>query len=298
VAVFFPLPGNESLAAELARLTAGVAGEIEVRRFPDGETYVRAHSPVAGRHAIVVCTLARPDEKFLPLIFAARAIRDLGAASVRLVAPYLPYLRQDRIFQPGEALTSRYFAGLVSSAFDGLVTVDPHLHRYRSLGEVYGVEARVVRAAPLLAAWIAGHVERALVVGPDAESEQWVGEIAKLAGAPSAVFGKERLGDRAVRLALPDLSRWRGFRPVLVDDIVSSGTTLFEAASRLLEAGFPAPVCLAVHALFGDEAAVRLAKVSSEVLTTDTIVHRTNRFAVAPLIAEALGGALDRPEGA
>jgi ribose-phosphate pyrophosphokinase len=297
VAIFFPLPGNESLAAELARLTGGVPGEIEVRRFPDGETYVRAHSPVAGRHAILVCTLARPDEKFLPLIFAARAIRDLAAASVRLVAPYLPYLRQDRIFQPGEALTSLYFAGLVSNAFDGLVTVDPHLHRYRSLAEVYGVETRVVHAAPLLAAWIAGHVERPLVLGPDAESEQWVAEIARLAGAPSAVFGKARIGDRDIRLTMPDLARWRGFQPVLVDDIVSSGTTLFEAATRLLEAGFAAPACLAIHALFGDEVAVRLAKVSSLVSTTDTILHPTNRFAVAPLIARALGGPLDRPEG-
>jgi ribose-phosphate pyrophosphokinase len=296
VALFFPLPGNESLAAELARLTGGAAGDMEVRRFPDGETYVRVHSPVAGRHAIVVCTLARPDEKFLPLIFAARALRDLGAASVQLVAPYLPYLRQDRIFQPGEALTSRYFADSVSGAFDGLVTVDPHLHRYRRLGEVYGIETSVVHAAPLLAAWISGHVERPLVVGPDAESEQWVGEIAKLARAPFTVFGKARHGDRDIRLTLPDLERWRGLTPVLVDDIISSGTTLFEAASRLLEAGFPAPACLAVHALFGEEAAARLAKVSSEVVTTDTILHPTNGFAVAPLIARALGGAIE-PEG-
>ena len=66
----------------------------------------------------------------LPLIFAAATARELAAAKIGLVAPYLAYMRQDRRFNPGEAVTSRQVAGLLSSAFDWLVTVDPHLHRY------------------------------------------------------------------------------------------------------------------------------------------------------------------------
>src|SRR3546814_18312076 len=81
---------------------------------------MRLHSAVAGCDAAVVCTLARPDDQFLQLLFAARLLRESGARSVQLVAPYLAYMRQDRRFHDGEALTSRQFAQLLSAEFDGL----------------------------------------------------------------------------------------------------------------------------------------------------------------------------------
>lgn len=288
MAVFLPLPGNEKLAAELARLRQGECGALEVRRFPDGESYVRIASDMDGKDVVFVATLARPDEKFLPLIFAAETARRLGARTIRLVAPYLAYMRQDAVFRPGEALTSRHFADLLSAAIDGLVTVDPHLHRYRSLDEVYRCETRVVRAAPLLAAWISANVTRPLILGPDAESEQWVSEIAKLAGSPYSIFGKERHGDRDVRLALPDLTEWTGLQPVLVDDIVSSGATMLEAASRLRDEGFARPICIAVHALLGAEDAARLADATAQLVTADSVPHPSNRLVLAPLLAEAI----------
>jgi ribose-phosphate pyrophosphokinase len=199
-------------------------------------------------------------------------------------------MRQDQVFAPGESLSARYFADLLGSAFDRLVTVDPHLHRFHSLQQVYTIPTSVVHAAPILAAWIARNIERPLVLGPDVESEQWVSEIAASAGAPHAVFRKERLGDREVRLVLPDLGRWRGLRPVLVDDIISSGTTILAASSALAEAGFERPVCLAVHALFDEATGLRLGEVTSEIASVDTIGHPTNRFAIAPSIAESLLG--------
>ena len=288
MAVFLPMPGNEPLAAELARLTQGALGQLEVRHFPDGESYVRLVTQVAGAGVVIVCTLARPDDHVLPLIFAAGAARELGARRVRLVAPYLAYMRQDARFRSGEAVTSRHFAALLSNAFDGLVTVDPHLHRYRSLGEVYRIQTHVVQAAPVLAQWIAANVERPVLVGPDSESEQWVREIAGLAGAPWAVFQKERRGDADVALVAPDLGQYRGRRPVLVDDIVSSGATLRTAASALIAADFSPPVCVAVHALFGADAARRLAEVAERLVTTDSVPHPSNALSVAPLIAAAL----------
>src|SRR6185503_12811188 len=122
---------------------------------------------------IILCTLADPDAKFLPLIFAAATARELGAARVGLVAPYLAYMRQDRRFNPGEAVTSRYVAKLISGAFDWLVTVDPHLHRYGALGEIYTIPTRAIHAAPLMSDWIRRNVPDPLIVGPDSESEQW-----------------------------------------------------------------------------------------------------------------------------
>jgi ribose-phosphate pyrophosphokinase len=69
---------------------------------------------VAGRSVILLCSLARPNNRILPLLFAADAARDLGAGEVGLVAPYLAYMRQDRRFNPGEAITSQSFARLLS----------------------------------------------------------------------------------------------------------------------------------------------------------------------------------------
>jgi len=108
------LPGNEEFADGLCGALGGDRGGVAVRSFPDGETYFRHESHVAGRDVVLVCTLDRPDAKFLPLVFAAAAARNLGAASVGLAAPYLAYMRQDRAFNPGEAVTSEIFAKTLS----------------------------------------------------------------------------------------------------------------------------------------------------------------------------------------
>ena len=92
-----------------------------------------------------------------------------------------------RQFHAGEAVTSRTFARLVSSYADWIVTIDPHLHRYDTLNDIYGVPTRVVHAAPAVAEWIAAHVDRPVLVGPDAESDQWVSDVARRVGAPSVV---------------------------------------------------------------------------------------------------------------
>ena len=93
------------------------------------------------------------------------------------MAPHLPF-RQDERFHPGEAITSRTFAGPLSRHVDWLVTIAPHLNRYRSLTQIYSAPNQVVHAAPALAEWITAHVDRPLVVGPDEESTQWVTDVA------------------------------------------------------------------------------------------------------------------------
>ena len=137
--VVFSFPGNENLASALASQLGAERGTLELRHFPDGESYVRFRTPVERRHVILVCTLDRPDDKFLPLAFTAAAARDLGAMQVGLVSSYLAYMRQDRRFHKGEAVTSACFAELLSRQFDWLVTVDPHLHRRSSLSEIYSI---------------------------------------------------------------------------------------------------------------------------------------------------------------
>ncbi len=282
------MPGNEAFAQRLAACLGAAPARLEWRRFPDGESYVRLVDDVAGAHVVVVCTLADPDPQILSLIYAARTARDLGAVRLTLVAPYLSYMRQDKAFRKGEAVSSKYFAELISAHFDDLVTVDPHLHRYKDLSDIYTIPARALRAAPLIGAWVSGNVAQPLIVGPDEESEQWASEIADGCDAPFAVLRKQRSGDREVRVTLPDMSRWQGRQPVLVDDIASSGRTLIEAAQVLRAAGFPPPVCIVVHAVFAPGACRDLSQVAARIASTDTIAHDSNEISVAPLIREGL----------
>lgn len=282
------MPGNEQLAIDLARMTLGELGELELRKFPDGETYVRIISDVGGKDVYIVCTLAWPDTRFLALTFVAAAIKDLACRRLQLIAPYLAYMRQDRIFRPGEALTSRLFAQQLQQHFDGLITVDPHLHRHASLEEVYDISTRVVHAGPLLAAWIVENVADPIIIGPDAESAQWAEGIARDASAPWAVFNKKRHGDRLVQMAAADLGHLAGRTPVLVDDIISSGATMRVALRLLAAQGLPAAYCLAVHALCGAKTATSLRSHTAAFLTSNTVPNADAALDVAPLIGHEL----------
>jgi ribose-phosphate pyrophosphokinase len=294
--LLYALPGNEAFAARLCATLDFDLGEIESRQFPDGETYLRLKTSPAARQVGLVCTLDRPDTKFLPLVFAAATAKRLGAASVGLVAPYLCYLRQDKEFHPGEAITSATFGQILSGSIDWLVTVAPHLHRYASLNEVYAIPSRVVAAAPLLAAWIAANVVDPILIGPDSESEQWVAEVARIADAHFQVLTKERLGDRQVRVSLPDATTLRARTPVLVDDIISSAQTMLEAARQLRSLGGPPPVCVAVHALFADDSYRSLKDLAASVVTADTVLHPSNQVGVAPSVAKAVRELCEQPK--
>ena len=282
-----PLPGNEAIADVVATRLAAPLGRLDVRSFPDGETYLRFENEPAGMDVILVCSMDRPDPKFLPLVFAADTARDLGASRVVLVAPYLCYMRQDKRFHAGEAVTSVSFARLASAAFDGLVTLDPHLHRYRDLAEIYSVPAAVVHSAAPIAGWIARNEPKPLLLGPDIESEQWVSEVARLVDAPYRVLRKERLGDRKVKISMPDLREFREHTPVLIDDIVSSGRTMIEAAQQLQAQGLRAPTCIAVHALLTAEAYRSLKDVAAKIVSTNAVPHESNGIEISDRLAVA-----------
>jgi len=290
----FALPGNETLAAALAGKLDAVIGELVVRRFPDGETYLRFATPVAGCKVVLACSLHHPDEQAMPLLFAAATARELGAVAVGLVAPYLGYMRQDKRFNTGEAVTSALFAKMLSRHIDWLVTMDPHLHRWTSLDEIYSVPSTVVPAAPLLAEWIRAHVTAPVLIGPDAESEQWVSAVARDADAPHVVLEKTRRGDRDVSVSIPDPAVLRGRTPVLVDDIISTGRTMIAAARHALAQGLPAPVCLGVHAVFsGDAREALLAAGAARVVTTNTIPQDSGLIDVNAALAAAAADHLE-----
>jgi ribose-phosphate pyrophosphokinase len=291
--LLFSLDASTPLAESLVRSIELEPGKLERRQFPDGESYVRLLTPVTGRNVALLCALDRPDAKMLPLLFAADAAHSQGAASVGLVAPYLAYMRQDKAFKPGEAVTSLTCARLLSERFDWLVTVDPHLHRYPSLASLYSVPAIAASAVAPIAQWIRNHIAVPFLIGPDVESAQWVQEIASLADAPFTVFHKQRRGDRDVSIEDTEAPIPPGAVPVIVDDIASSARTMAEAVRLLKRRTEHAPVCIAVHALFAGDAYRKLLDAGpAAIVSTNTVSHPTNTVDVAEPIAAAIRAAL------
>lgn len=286
--VVIAMPDNEALASGIAGGIGAELGELAHRKFPDGETYLRFDTDVKLRNVIVCCTLNDPDRKSLSLLLAAAALRDLGAAKIGLVAPYLGYMRQDRRFKDGEAVTSTAFARLISSFFDWLVTVDPHLHRHKSLDEIYTIPSVVGHATPVLLGYLHKRPGNLFFVGPDEESEQWVASLARDARIPHVTLRKTRFGDRDVAVEFPDLAPFSGRMPVLVDDVISSGRTMEVASAELRRRGFAAPVCLATHGVLADGALARLVAAGATVITTNTIPGPTATLDIRPLLSEII----------
>jgi len=282
------LPGAGHLTHGLASHLGAPLAEVEVRHFPDGETYLRLIADPAGQDIILVDCLDRPDPKLIPLIFAAMTARDLGAKSVGLIAPYMPYFRQDIEFRHGESVSARHIGALLSSDFDWVVTLEPHLHRLSAMSDVFTIPGEAARATGPIADWIAANVEAPMLFGPDAESEQWVSAIAAACNAPYAVFPKTRLGDRSVTIDVPPGLDLKGRTPVVVDDILSSGTTVATLVKALVAAGGAAPVCIAVHGLFASGAEDLLkAAGAAQIVTTNAVAHRTNGIDISAPLAEA-----------
>ncbi|MFP4607753.1 MAG: ribose-phosphate diphosphokinase [Thiohalospira sp.] len=286
--VTFPdyLATGEALAAELGL----PASAVELHRFPDGESRLRLPPPAP--EPLLFCrSLDRPNDKLIELLLAARTAREAGAGPLTLVAPYLCYMRQDAAFHPGESVSQRIIGEFLADLFDIVITVDPHLHRVRDLAEAVPAHRAVaVSAADPLRAHIREQWPGAVVVGPDAESEQWVRKVAEPAGLDWAVGAKERRGDRDVTITLPP-AVLNGRDVVLLDDVASSGLTLARAAEAALAAGAARVDAVVTHALFagGAEEAIAAAGVGT-VHSTDSIAHPTNAVPLAPLLAEAVRG--------
>ena len=277
------------LANELALALDLPLRIINRHRFPDGELRLVLPKPLPS-HVVLLRGLHRPNEKLVELMIAAPAARELGARRLTLVSPYLAYMRQDIEFTPGEAVSQRHIGHLLTQYFDAVVTIDPHLHRIRSLDEVLpGRRGVCLSAASLLGAWVARQVPAALLVGPDEESAQWVHQAACANGLDCAIGHKVRHGDHDVSLALPDVAV-QGRAVVLLDDLASTGRTLIAAAQALASRGAATVDVAVTHALFVGDALKHLREAGvRHVWSTNCVPHASNVVSVAPLLAQALG---------
>jgi len=274
-------------AARLARAAGLEAKQVGRHRFPDGELKLTLPVPLPAS-VTVLRSLHHPNEKLVELILLADTARELGARELTLVAPYLAYMRQDKAFNPGEAVSQLVIGRLLGARFDAVVTVDPHLHRTSTLADAVAARRAVaLSAASMIGDFLAARAPAPMLLGPDSESEQWV-RTAAAGRLDWAVCTKKRNGDRAVDVALPAVP-FAGREVVLLDDVASTGGTLIECARQLRALGAARVDAAVTHALLDAAAEERLAAAGiGEIVSTDTVPHRTNRLGVAELVARAL----------
>lgn len=280
---------GESHARELASKLGLDVHLIDVHTFPDGESRIGISG--SARTSLVYCPLDRPNTRLVDLMLAADALRRAGTRRLVLVAPYLCYMRQDKAFHEGEAVSQQAVARFLSSLFDRVVTVDAHLHRVSSLAEVFpDIEAENLIAADTIARFAAerGIGEDTLVAGPDEEAAQWVGRLAAALGVPAITGKKARRGDREVEIVFPDLDL-EGRSVLIADDIVSSGGTVLSAIAAMKARGAISVRVAITHALFDTDVYERMLNAGADaVWSTTSVPHPTNAISLAGLLGEAL----------
>ena len=287
--ILFTLFGHNELSHTIQTKCHYELGKINFHQFPDEETVVRVHSDVAQRIVIFVVNLVHPNPKILPLLFAAQTVKSLGASKIILIAPYLTYMRQDKVFESGQGITSAYFAQLISSYFDGLITIDPHLHRWKDLNEIYEIPTTLLHATNAIASWIHHHVPNPILIGPDSESAQWVETIALKSSAPFTILEKNRKSDTEVEISIPGINQYIKATPILIDDIISTGMTMIETLKHIHSLRMQPAICIGVHAIFAGGAYQRLlASHTTQIISCNTIPHPSNHIDISQNIIDSL----------
>jgi ribose-phosphate pyrophosphokinase len=286
---------NRPLGEALARELELPPGRCLLERFPDGELHVELQEDVRGRTVCLVQSTVPPvGEHLLELLMMADACWRAGAARLMAVVPYFGYARQDRRTRPGEALGGKLVADLLERGrFERLVAVNLHT---ASLEGCFAMPLEHLSAGEMMAEALRPYAgEGAVVVSPDLGAVKLAERYARALKLPLAIVHKARTSgaDVSVRGLVGDV---RGLRPLLVDDLISTGGTIAAAAEYLREAGCAEEVTVvATHALLVGPAVERLAGVPiRRLLSTDSVVHPTELpfdhevVCLAPLLAGAL----------
>lgn len=266
---------------------------VEIRKFPDNEKYVRIDGDVKSKNVVIVQSMAfRPDEYLIESLLLASAAKDAGAKSVTLAAAYFPYARQDERFKPGEPVSVSVVAQLLTVAgIDNLVTVDVHRHRVLDFASIFKGKWIDVSVMPYLVSYgkKAGLIDNdTFIVGPDSEAIQWAKIAAESAGLKNyGALKKKRFGDTEVSVS-GELDI-KGKKVFIVDDIISTGSTIIEASKAVKEMEGELVGVACAHGLFVNDALFKLYREGiNEVYSSDTVPNQTTRVSSAEALSKGV----------
>ena len=308
--LIFALDATRELGTAVATALGVELAPHEEREFEDGEHKTRPLVSVRGRDAYLVQSLhggpeASPNDKLCRLLFFAGAVRDAGAARVTAVVPYLAYARKDRRTQLRDPITTRYVAQLIEAVGIGRV-VALDVHNLAAFENAFRCPTVHLEARPLFAAHLLPLLRerKVAVVSPDAggakRAERLRESLANALGAevPLAFLEKKRAGG-VVSGQDAVVGNVEDHTVVIVDDLVSTGTTLARAAAACRAQGAAVVYAAVTHGLFTEDAerVVREAAFERLIVTNtvppfrlqpETVRARLAVLDAAPLLAEAI----------
>jgi ribose-phosphate pyrophosphokinase len=277
------------LAARVAKKRKCRLERPELKRFPDGELYVRFTKEIDREHVIIIQSTRHPqNDNLFELFLMLDAAKNLGAKKVTAVVPYLAYARQDKRFKTGEAVSLQTVFKLIERAgADELITVD--IHEEKSVRD-FSAPFKNLTAMPLLGKYLNRlDLRNPAILGGDPGSEERARMVAEQIGGDHDYLEKRRITPTRVVIE-PKRIAVEGRDVVIVDDIISTGGTVLEATKILKRQGARRIYAACTHAVLAEGALEKLQRVGvRKIIATDTVERRESVVSVAPLIARALG---------
>ncbi len=260
-----------------------------VKRFPDNEVNIKLGSDVKNKKVIIVQSLAlKPDEHLIELLLTIRTVKRLKARKIVVVTPYMAYLRQDEQFNKNECISNKEIARLIDlSGANELIIADPHLHRIKSLKELFKIKTKKATATKDIADYIKNKIKpkNPLIIGPDAESYQWAEEVAKELRVESRIFNKKRSSATKVNVEVKGI--YEGKDVIIVDDIVSTGWTMINPALKIKKKGARSIHCITTHGLFVENID-KLKQVFNTITSTNTVQTKFSKIDLSKTIAKLI----------
>lgn len=289
---------NKPLAKKIAKALGQKLSSLEIFVFPDGERRVRVEEYIVGAEAVIVQPTSTPaDQNYMELFFLADAVQRSGAKSTTAVVPYLGYQRQDHIFRDGEAVSLEVIVKTLEAVgINWLIAFDLHSIK---IPEVFKIPVSHLSALPLFAAEIerrGWRTDETVLVSPDMGGIRRIKILSELLGGmPYASMQKQR--DLATgKVEALGIEGTVKRRAIMVDDMISSGSTMVKAAEFLRDKGVEEMHVFATHPVFSAEAP-RLLQESliQDVYVTDTVYIPLDKYfpkltvlSVAGTIAKAI----------
>jgi len=282
---------GDDLAEKLAQLLNLEAILIEERIFPDGELQPRLQKEKKAEQIILILQ-KRTDENInsylLKYFLLARKAKDLAPKVVGIM-PYLPYTRQDAVFQEGESLSALYVDELIEKNLDVFITCNLHEHRKR-IKDLFKIPAHNLFLFKDLAEKFSDFDSKeTVVIGPDREAKTFVDDFCLNFPSQKLVFLKQRdtkTGKITFSYPQEDLV---GKEVIIVDDIVATGGTILEAAKIVHQLKAKTISFAFVHPIFGDQSIESLKTIHPQkIITTNTIENSKYELDIVEPLARFL----------